>query len=382
MGNIISAIFDFYVRLRDRPSTVAHLETDSVVSLLITSLLFTKPIPPPLSATEFAGKTALVTGSNTGLGLESSRQLLQHGLSHLIMGVRSLEKGESAAELLRKEFPGRKITVARLDMADFQSVEEFAQELERGKEKVDKLDMAILNIGMLQPKFLLTRDRHEEVFQVNYLATALLAILLLPLLKSAAKNNEGNRPGRLTIVSSTMGLVAKFTERKEESVLRALDTKTAGREWTLEDTGERYSVTKMLQMYLTKKLGEATDREEVVVNCVDPSWVGKTGLNSPMPFFVKVINFFVGVLMGRTVKQGGWAYLDAVAVKGPESHGRLVRDWEVGTYHPMIDTEEGGKILEGLWEETLDELEFAGVRRILDGGKAGGKGQGQVRGET
>ena len=44
----------------------------------------------------------------------------------------------------------------------------------------------------------------------------------------------------------------------------------------------------------------------------------------------------------------------------------------------MIDTEEGGKILDKLWEETMDELDFAGVKTVLNGIKASGEGRGEA----
>lgn len=61
------------------------------------------PLPTDLRVTN---QTAIITGSNGGLGLAASRQPLKLGLSHLIMAVRSQAKGDVAATQLRKEFPG------------------------------------------------------------------------------------------------------------------------------------------------------------------------------------------------------------------------------------------------------------------------------------
>ncbi|KAI1086756.1 hypothetical protein F5B19DRAFT_118719 [Rostrohypoxylon terebratum] len=70
---------------------------------------------PPENA-NFQGKIALVSGSNSRPGLESSRQLLLFGLSSLIIALRSVEKGEQVALKFRSQFPAVAIQVWPLDM--------------------------------------------------------------------------------------------------------------------------------------------------------------------------------------------------------------------------------------------------------------------------
>ena len=65
----------------------------------------------PAPGTTLSGKTAIVSGSNTGLGFEAARQLLDLGLSHLILAVRSLERGEAAAAKLRQGHGKAKISI-------------------------------------------------------------------------------------------------------------------------------------------------------------------------------------------------------------------------------------------------------------------------------
>ncbi|KAK4180602.1 hypothetical protein QBC36DRAFT_319678 [Triangularia setosa] len=348
-------------RLNNRPSTVAHFETDSLTSLLLTSQFFVKPSPPP-EGTSFVGKTALITGSNTGLGLATARVLLQHGLSRLIIAVRNVEKGERAKLNLRVEFPGAKIDVWEVDMARFSSVVAFAK---RANAELERLDVAILNAGLIKPDWGMTEDGHEEVFQVNYLSTALLAVMLLPVLRSTTRNVES--VARLTVVSSTMGLVSQFKNRHADPLLKSFDEFDGTRGWSLQDGSDRYSVTKLLGMMLVRRLAGLVSSEKVIINAVDPALVKNTGLQDLMPYFpARLVGNAIGRLAGRTMTQGAWAYVDAVDGKKEESHGRLVRNWEIDTAHPMMNTEDGKKVEEELWAETVEELEkVAGVKAIL-----------------
>jgi NAD(P)-dependent dehydrogenase (short-subunit alcohol dehydrogenase family) len=118
-------------------------------------------LPPGLN---LASKVALVTGSNAGLGFESARQLLGLHLSHLILAVRSIDKGEAAAKKLRDQYPRAKIEVWKLDMCSYASIQEFAKRVET---ELTRLDIALLNAGLVKPSFTLVKETgHEETMQV------------------------------------------------------------------------------------------------------------------------------------------------------------------------------------------------------------------------
>jgi len=176
------------------------------------------PVPANLSLT---GKTVLVTGSNVGIGLDSVRHFLKLEPGLVIMGVRSIDKGEAAAAVLRAEFPRSKtkITVWKLDMASLRSVQAFAARCER---ELDRLHVAVLNAGLSKMKFERVEEgsQHEMTMQVNYLSTALLAILLIPTMKSTASSPE---PGRLSIVNSEAAIPIKLEMPGTGSLLDSLD---------------------------------------------------------------------------------------------------------------------------------------------------------------
>ncbi|CRG90673.1 short-chain dehydrogenase/reductase family protein, putative [Talaromyces islandicus] len=136
-----------------------------------------KPTCPSIG-TSFAGKVAIVTGTNQGLKLETADQLLSIGLSRLIISVRSIAKGEAAANTLRAKYPQATINVFQLDMSSYSSIQVSIVYIE----KLDSADLVILNVGVRKTKFeLCPNTGHEETIQVNYISTALLYILLPPL---------------------------------------------------------------------------------------------------------------------------------------------------------------------------------------------------------
>nr|MDQ2716748.1 SDR family NAD(P)-dependent oxidoreductase [Chloroflexota bacterium] len=71
------------------------------------------------------GRVALVTGANSGLGLETTRALATHG-AHVIMAVRTLDKGRRAEAEIKQAVPGASIEVVSLDLASLASIRECA----------------------------------------------------------------------------------------------------------------------------------------------------------------------------------------------------------------------------------------------------------------
>jgi len=274
---------------------------------------------PPPPSTNLSGQTVVITGSNSGLGLEAAKLLLSLNLSHLILAVRTVEKGEIVAAPLRSAYPKAQIDVWALDMLSYASIQSFAQQCAT----LSRLDVVILNAGIANVKFEInTSTNHEQTFQVNYLSTTLLAILLLPILKS---KSPGKAPGRLTIVASAMGWQAKFPNRNAVPLFPTFDD---GSDWSLASSSERYSVTKLMVLMLVLRLGSLVSPDDVVINAVEPGLVRGTGLSrsapGPLQVFVKLFH-----LMGRTTVQGALTYADAAVVKGKETHGSFVVNWEI-----------------------------------------------------
>ena len=116
----------------------------------------------------FAGRTAIVTGANSGLGEVTARELARVG-AHVILAVRNTGKGEAAAQQIG---PGE-VEVRRLDLQDLSSVQRFA-------DGIDKADVLINNAGIMATNYALTADGFESHIGTNHLGHFALTNLLLP----------------------------------------------------------------------------------------------------------------------------------------------------------------------------------------------------------
>ncbi|MFI0818184.1 oxidoreductase [Streptomyces sp. NPDC021098] len=141
------------------------------------------------------GRTAVVTGANSGLGYATARELARHG-AHVVLACRDAGRGKDAEERIRAEAPGADVRFAPLDLADLASVRNFASEY-----KGDRLDLLINNAGLMALPYRRTTDGFEMQFGVNHLGHFALTGLLLPKLLAAG-------PGaRVVTVSSFMHLL-------------------------------------------------------------------------------------------------------------------------------------------------------------------------------
>jgi NAD(P)-dependent dehydrogenase (short-subunit alcohol dehydrogenase family) len=147
---------------------------------------------------ELAGRLVVLTGANTGIGLETCRELAQMGAT-VVLACRSKPRAEAAmAEVQRT--PGverQQLVFMRLDLASMQSVRAFAaafQEAFGGR----ALDVLICNAGLMQPQHVLTAEGLELTMAANYLGHFLLVQLLLPYLECSADG------GRIVNVASSL----------------------------------------------------------------------------------------------------------------------------------------------------------------------------------
>jgi NAD(P)-dependent dehydrogenase (short-subunit alcohol dehydrogenase family) len=124
-----------------------------------------------------AGRTALVTGANSGIGYQAALELARHG-AHVLLGCRNAAKGRAALDRLMREAPGASAEVAELDMASLASIRAFAAAFAaRGI----VLDLLINNAGVMAlPARELTPDGFERQFGTNHLGHFALTGLLMP----------------------------------------------------------------------------------------------------------------------------------------------------------------------------------------------------------
>ena len=140
---------------------------------------------------DLTGRTFVVTGSNSGLGLATTRHLAAHG-ALVVMAVRDETKGRRAAAEIRAAHPGAELEVRRLDLADLDSVRSFAAGMhERGAD----IDGLVNNAGVMGPPRSLSPQGHETQFAGNHLGHFALTGLLLDQLRA------GTDPRVVTVTS-------------------------------------------------------------------------------------------------------------------------------------------------------------------------------------
>jgi NAD(P)-dependent dehydrogenase (short-subunit alcohol dehydrogenase family) len=129
-----------------------------------------------------AGKTALVTGANSGIGYQAALELARHGAT-VLLGCRNEAKGREALERLRRDVPGANAELVELDMASMASIRRFAAAwVGRGV----ALDLLINNAGVMAlVKREVTDDGFERQFGTNHLGHFALTGLLMPALLAA-----------------------------------------------------------------------------------------------------------------------------------------------------------------------------------------------------
>jgi NAD(P)-dependent dehydrogenase (short-subunit alcohol dehydrogenase family) len=145
-------------------------------------------------------RDAVVTGANSGLGLQIALELARHN-ARVVLACRDTRKGDDAVAVIRESAPAAEIEVARLDLADLESVRGFADWY---REHHEGLDLLVNNAGVMALPRRTTKDGFEMQLGTNHLGHFALTGLLLPALLE--------RPGARVVTMSSgahaMGRIA------------------------------------------------------------------------------------------------------------------------------------------------------------------------------
>jgi retinol dehydrogenase-12 len=291
--------------------TIAHI---------LYSQIFTTP---PSPSQDFSYQTCIITGANTGLGLEAARHLVRLNVKRLILAVRSHSRGETAKKSIEESEKRRGVVeVWLLDLASYESVRAFAK---RVNDEVDRIDCVIENAGINAHGPRKMAEGNELTITVNVVSTFLLAILLLPALRRTA--STFNTQPRLVIVASEAHGLTSFPERKSNNIFETLnaDESSAG-------LGRRYFVSKLLDVLLTRELakniGNSDSRvNDVVVNCVNPGFC-RTGLGREAGPILGKLLYFVKLILARTSEVGSRTLVWSAAGSS-DTHGQYMSDCQV-----------------------------------------------------
>lgn len=175
---------------------------------------------PLLATTQLcSGGTYIVTGANTGLGLEAARHLVQLGATKVIMGVRNVAAGEEARAGIQGTTGISDVAeVWALDLSSYSSVKAFAK---RAIEELERIDALIENAAVAMSKRVVA-EGHTLPITVNVYSTFLLAVLLLP--KMSENSKQFGITPHLTIVTSSASFdFREDWEKIEDDPLAKID---------------------------------------------------------------------------------------------------------------------------------------------------------------
>jgi NAD(P)-dependent dehydrogenase (short-subunit alcohol dehydrogenase family) len=146
-----------------------------------------------------SGRIAVITGANSGIGLEASRYLAARG-ARVVLACRDTDKAQAAAGQLAAAIPGAEADIVALDLSDLDSVRRASQEI---RTRYPRLDLLINNAGLMMPPYGTTKDGFELQFGTNHLGHFALTGLVLPSLfdvpgsRVVTVSSNGHKVGRI-----------------------------------------------------------------------------------------------------------------------------------------------------------------------------------------
>ncbi|MBU6154314.1 MAG: SDR family oxidoreductase [Bdellovibrionales bacterium] len=230
-----------------------------------------KPLqcPAELLTLDLVGRTYVVTGGNSGIGLETVRQLAKQG-AKVILACRRVAEGEKARKLILEEGVRGSIEVAELDLAHLDAIRKFSSRVLENHKAIHGL---INNAGIMNPPKGKTQDGFELQFGTNHLGHYLLTELLLPALKNGA-------PSRVVNVSSCFHDKAFGREGK-------IDFDDLQFEKKKYDGWEAYAQSKLANLLHAKHLAKRLNGTGITAASVHPGWVRSNLIKFSMPVWMQ-----------------------------------------------------------------------------------------------
>lgn len=203
-----------------------------------------------------SGKIAVVTGANSGIGLETARALAGKG-AHVVLGCRNTTKGEAALADIRGDHPAASLSLIGLDLANLASVRSFAAAF---TEAHLRLDVLVNNAGVMMTPDIKTSDGFEMQFGTNHLGHfALTGLLLDRLLASDAPrvvtvSSNAHRGGKIDFdnldASQGYSKVGAYCQSKLANLLFSLELQTrlqaAGHAVTVASSHPGWAATNLM----------------------------------------------------------------------------------------------------------------------------------------
>ncbi|EEH06832.1 conserved hypothetical protein [Histoplasma capsulatum G186AR] len=296
------------------------------------------------------GKTYIITGGNSGLGLETARHLVSASAERVVLAVRNLKAGEAAKNDIEKT-TGRKgvVQVRHIDMSTYASVQSFVKKI---TEELDRIDGFVCNAGLMIDAWSQSEGMETSMF-VNVVNTVFLGALMMPKLKDSAI--KFSIKPTLVFIVSVLGYTAKGEMDKSRNgvIFEGLnDQKRANMD-------SRYALTKLVGECAVRQFAALcpVERTGVVITMVAPG-LCSTGLGRDARTFTKIMHEAVRAMMARTAEVGSRTILHGLLV-GEDGHGKLLSGCKIKEFWvPTWLTDPEGQMLQkGIWDELVLKLE-------------------------
>jgi NAD(P)-dependent dehydrogenase (short-subunit alcohol dehydrogenase family) len=200
------------------------------------------------------GQTVVVTGGNSGIGLETAAALTAMG-ARVLLTARNADRGRAAVAEIADRTPGARVQLVVFDLADLSSVRRGAAEI---LEQAPRLDVLVNNAGVVLSERRVTVDGYEATFATNHLGPFLLTNLVLDRLRASA-------PARVVNVASTAHNSARkgipFDDLQSEGRYRGMRV---------------YGQSKLANILFTNELARRLEGTGVTANSLHPGTV-RTG---------------------------------------------------------------------------------------------------------
>lgn len=280
---------------------------------------FQKTLGDPKAS--FAGRNVLVTGANSGLGLEAAVKFAKLEAAQLVLAVRDVNKGYQAREHIQQHAQvDTLVHVLPLDMSSYDSVRGFMTQLSR---TLNSLDVAVLNAGVFSTEFKRTPHGSEETIQVNFISTALLALLLIPHLERS--------PGIATLEFVSSRRLSAFevpTELRQAPRLIETFNDPARFVASKQYQGSKLLITAFSQQ-LAALIRPSTHGISVVAVC--PGFCTSSLSRGYSSYAAQFLRWVLDTFIMRTAEEGARTLVSGTLL-GSEGHGKFWFDDEL---HPV-----------------------------------------------
>ncbi|RAH59157.1 short-chain dehydrogenase/reductase family protein [Aspergillus piperis CBS 112811] len=209
---------------------------------------------PERDINDLSGKVVFVTGGNAGLGKETVLQLARHRPSRIYLAARNATKAEDAIASIQEQVPSADIRHIALDLSSFKSIRAAAEQF---TSECDRLDLLVLNAGIMNCPPALTEEGFEIQFGTNHVGHFLLTQLLLPTLQRTV---ELSRDVRVVTLASAANVAAP-----------PYDVMTSTPALLADHTLTRYSASKAANILFASEL--ARRHPEILSVAVHPGSV-------------------------------------------------------------------------------------------------------------